>query len=58
VNRRRPLVLAILDGWGHNPESYGNAIAAADLPNWQRFLATYPHVLLEASGEAVAFRTA
>jgi len=53
VNRRRPLVLAILDGWGHNPESYGNAIAAADLPNWQRFLATYPHVLLEASGEAV-----
>jgi len=53
VKRRRPLVLAILDGWGDNPESYGNAIAAADLPNWRRFLATYPHVLLEASGLAV-----
>jgi 2,3-bisphosphoglycerate-independent phosphoglycerate mutase len=53
VSRRRPLVLAILDGWGYNPEGYGNAIAAADLPNWHRFLATYPHALLQASGEAV-----
>ena len=53
MSRRRPLVLAILDGWGTTSETHGNAIAAADLPNWTRFLATYPHALLEASGEAV-----
>ncbi len=51
--RKGPLVLAILDGWGHRDDVYGNAIAAADLPNWKRILATYPHALLEASGEDV-----
>ncbi len=51
--RRPPLVLAILDGWGYSADAYGNAIAKADLPNWSRMLATYPHALLEASGEAV-----
>ena len=51
--RKGPLVLAILDGWGHNDNAYGNAIASADLPNWRRILATYPHALLEASGEDV-----
>ncbi|GAC1308903.1 MAG: 2,3-bisphosphoglycerate-independent phosphoglycerate mutase [Vulcanimicrobiaceae bacterium] len=51
--RKGPLVIAILDGWGVRDEPYGNAIAAADLPNWRRMLATYPHARLEASGEAV-----
>ena len=51
--RKGPLVLAILDGWGHREQIAGNAIAAADLPNWRRILATYPHALLAASGEAV-----
>jgi 2,3-bisphosphoglycerate-independent phosphoglycerate mutase len=50
---RRPFVLAVLDGWGTRAETHGNAIAAADLPNWRRILATYPNSLLEASGEAV-----
>jgi 2,3-bisphosphoglycerate-independent phosphoglycerate mutase len=45
--------LCILDGWGHRDETYGNAIAAADLPNWRRMLANYPNTLLAASGEAV-----
>jgi 2,3-bisphosphoglycerate-independent phosphoglycerate mutase len=53
VNRRRPFVLAILDGWGCSDEVHGNAIAAADLPTWKRILAKYPHTVLEASGEAV-----
>ena len=52
-DHRRPLVLAILDGWGTRTDTHGNAIAAAELPNWQRILATYPNTLLEASGEAV-----
>jgi len=53
MSRRPPLVLAILDGWGCRDEQHGNAIAAADLPNWNRILATYPSTRLEASGEAV-----
>ena len=51
--RKGPLVLAILDGWGHRDAVYGNAIASAELPVWRALLATYPHSLLEASGEAV-----
>jgi 2,3-bisphosphoglycerate-independent phosphoglycerate mutase len=55
VNRARkgPLVLCILDGWGHRDETHGNAIAAADLPNWRRMLVNYPNTLLAASGEDV-----
>jgi 2,3-bisphosphoglycerate-independent phosphoglycerate mutase len=53
VSRRRPFVLAILDGWGYSAASHGNAIAAADLPTWKRLLETYPNTLLEASGEPV-----
>ena len=53
MNRRPPFVLAILDGWGYSADTRGNAIAAADLPNWERIVATYPTTLLEASGEAV-----
>jgi 2,3-bisphosphoglycerate-independent phosphoglycerate mutase len=53
VNRRPPFVLTILDGWGCREGTYGNAIAAADTPNWNRILATYPSTRLEASGEAV-----
>ena len=53
MNRRPPLVLAILDGWGLRTDEHGNAIAKADLPNWHRMLERYPHTALEASGEAV-----
>jgi 2,3-bisphosphoglycerate-independent phosphoglycerate mutase len=51
--RKGPLVLAILDGWGFRKDPYGNAIAAADLPNWRRILTTYPNSLLDASGPSV-----
>ena len=53
MSKRPPLVLCILDGWGTREETRGNAIAGAELPNWQRMLDRYPHTLLEASGEAV-----
>jgi len=52
-DQRRPIVLAILDGWGVRAETHGNAIAAADLPHWRHLLATYPNTTLQASGEAV-----
>ena len=53
MSRRPPLVLCILDGWGLRDDPYGNAIATAELPNWQRMLERYPHTALDASGEAV-----
>ncbi len=49
----RPVVLTVLDGWGCREERHGNAIAAADLPNWRRLFAQYPHTTLCASGESV-----
>jgi 2,3-bisphosphoglycerate-independent phosphoglycerate mutase len=50
---RRRAALIILDGWGCASAGAGNAIDIADTPVWDKLWATYPHVLLEASGEAV-----
>lgn len=47
--RPKPVVLTILDGWGHRPDSADNAIAAANTPNWNYFLANFPHGLINAS---------
>ena len=52
-HRPRPVLLCILDGWGHRDVTAGNAIALAKAPNWRRFLNTYPHALLKTSGLAV-----
>jgi 2,3-bisphosphoglycerate-independent phosphoglycerate mutase len=55
----KPLVLIIRDGWGvHNEdaqaaEQHGNAVLLAKLPVLDQLLGTYPHALLQASGEAV-----
>ena len=46
----RPVMLMILDGWGHREESADNAIAQATLPNWRRLLAERPHTLIHTSG--------
>jgi 2,3-bisphosphoglycerate-independent phosphoglycerate mutase len=51
--RPRPLVLVILDGWGHREESKANAIALAKKPHWDSFWRHYPHALIAASGHAV-----
>ncbi|MGH7738310.1 MAG: 2,3-bisphosphoglycerate-independent phosphoglycerate mutase [Candidatus Tyrphobacter sp.] len=51
--KRRPLVLAVLDGWGCRQERHGNAIAAARTPHWDALLQRYAHTLLDASGEPV-----
>lgn len=49
----KPLLLMILDGWGHSEIREGNAIAQADLPNFRRLEKTYAHTLLRAAEEAV-----
>ncbi len=47
------MVLIVLDGWGFTDRTEGNAIACSD-PRFMRWLeGTYPHGLLDASGEAV-----
>ncbi|MDA0525540.1 2,3-bisphosphoglycerate-independent phosphoglycerate mutase [Methanococcoides alaskense] len=50
---KRPFLLTILDGWGYSPEVEGNAIHAANTPNLDNLLETYPNTLLSASGEDV-----
>ena len=45
--------LMILDGFGFNPETSGNAIAAAATPNLDMLMEKYPHTLLGASGLSV-----
>jgi 2,3-bisphosphoglycerate-independent phosphoglycerate mutase len=49
----RPVVLCILDGWGHGKASDSNAIALADTPAWDGLLADNPHSLIDASGGEV-----
>ena len=49
----RPLVLALLDGWGARGERDGNALALARTPIYDRLAATWPHTQLQAAGEAV-----
>ncbi len=49
----RPFVLVILDGWGDNPDPYGNAIAAARTPELDMLEQRCPHTTVDASGEAV-----
>jgi len=49
TSRPRPVVLCILDGWGHRADPDHNAILDARTPNWDRFMATCPHALLDAS---------
>ena len=48
-----PLILCVLDGWGHKKDSETNAITQADTPTWDRWQKTFPQILLEASGPAV-----
>lgn len=49
----RPAVLVVCDGFGVAPDSDGNAIARARMPNFRKLIATYPTMTLRASGEEV-----
>ncbi|NCT68837.1 MAG: 2,3-bisphosphoglycerate-independent phosphoglycerate mutase [Rhodanobacteraceae bacterium] len=51
--RPKPILLLILDGWGHRVETAHNAIAQAHAPNWRRLLAECPHTLVDTHGEHV-----
>ena len=49
VSRPRPVVLCILDGWGHRVECDNNAICQARTPYLTRAFQTRPHALVDAS---------
>jgi 2,3-bisphosphoglycerate-independent phosphoglycerate mutase len=49
----QPIVLIILDGFGHREDTSYNAIAAACTPHWDELWRTCPHTLLVGSGHAV-----
>ena len=44
-----PVLLLILDGFGHRLEGDDNAILAANTPNWDALKARYPYNTLDAS---------
>jgi 2,3-bisphosphoglycerate-independent phosphoglycerate mutase len=48
-----PVILTILDGWGHRVESQGNAIALARKPTYDLLLREYPNTLIKASDHFV-----
>lgn len=53
ASRPKPVVLLILDGWGHREETADNALALANLPNWRALLAHCPHTLIHTEGRYV-----
>ena len=44
-----PVILLILDGFGHNDDIADNAIAQANTPNLDALKRSYPHTLINAS---------
>ena len=50
---KKPTLLAILDGFGLTNHVEGNAVAAANTPNIDKYVEMYPHTKIGASGMAV-----
>lgn len=53
TNNRRPVLLAILDGWGIGEPVESNAVHTAHTPVMDHLLSTYPNATLRCSGEDV-----
>ncbi|GHO43617.1 2,3-bisphosphoglycerate-independent phosphoglycerate mutase [Ktedonospora formicarum] len=51
--QKGPFVLVIMDGWGINPRTEGNAIALARTPNLDMLGHEWPNTAVKTSGEAV-----
>lgn len=50
---KKPVVLAILDGYGFSKNKNGNAILNANTPYMDKLIAENDHLFIEASGKAV-----
>src|SRR5258708_30989863 len=53
AKRPKPLVLTVLDGWGHRAETKGNAVALARKPTYDELLKKFPNTLIHTSGPYV-----
>ena len=51
--KRRPVMLVVLDGWGWREEAADNAVRQARTPNFDRLWASCPHAFLRTSGKDV-----
>lgn len=47
---KSPLLLIVLDGWGHRDNNAANAIKQANTPNWNHLWETCPHTLISGCG--------
>ncbi|MGE4597461.1 MAG: 2,3-bisphosphoglycerate-independent phosphoglycerate mutase [Methylophilaceae bacterium] len=47
--QKNPILLLILDGFGHSDNHQDNAISMANTPHWDYLLQNYPHTLINAS---------
>jgi 2,3-bisphosphoglycerate-independent phosphoglycerate mutase len=53
MQKRRPVMLVVLDGWGWRDDPADNAVRQARTPSFDRLWATCPHALLHTSGRDV-----
>ena len=53
MQKRRPVMLVVLDGWGWREDTANNAIRQARTPTFDRLWATCPHGFLRTSGKDV-----
>jgi 2,3-bisphosphoglycerate-independent phosphoglycerate mutase len=53
MQKRRPVMLAVLDGWGWREDPADNAVRQADTPNFDRLWTAGPHAFLRTSGRDV-----
>jgi 2,3-bisphosphoglycerate-independent phosphoglycerate mutase len=53
MQQRRPVMLAVLDGWGWREDAADNAVRQARTPNFYRLWAAGPHAFLRTSGADV-----
>jgi 2,3-bisphosphoglycerate-independent phosphoglycerate mutase len=53
MNRPKPFVLTIMDGWGENPDPANNAVAMARTPNFDRLRREFPNTLIRTDGPFV-----
>src|SRR5213083_3346629 len=53
MQKRRPVMLVVLDGWGWREEVADNAVRQAKTPNFDRLWSGCPHAFLKPSGHDV-----
>src|SRR6516162_2577930 len=50
MQKRRPVMLVVMDGWGWREDPADNAVLQARTPTFDRLWSTCPHALLHTSG--------